>query len=54
MQRKENKHLSSRKLKDFYQRCNKKNEVSVFTMAENAIQLKYKQEASQYVDVKAL
>ena len=40
MQRKENKLLSNRKLKDFYQKYNSNNGVSVFTMVENATQLK--------------
>ena len=36
MKRKEDNLFHNRKLKDFYQRYNEKNHVSVFTMAENA------------------
>ena len=40
MKRKEDHLHHNRKLKDFYQRYNEKHHVSVFTMAENASQLK--------------
>ena len=40
MKRKEDHLHHNSKLKDFYQRYNKKHNVSVFTMAENASQLK--------------
>lgn len=40
MKRKEEKVSHNRKLKDFYDRYNEKNHVSVFTMAENATLLR--------------
>lgn len=40
MQMKEVKLRANRKLKDFYDAYTEKNQVSVFTMAENASQLK--------------
>ena len=40
MQRKESKLPPDRKLKDFYKKYTEHSEVSVFTMAENASQIK--------------
>lgn len=40
MQRKENSLLQNRKLKMFYERHSQESEVSVFTMAENALQIR--------------